>query len=81
MTLSCLQKVEAKPGRLLLATVQVDKIEGRKLWMSAQLKDSPHGKVYAEARALFVAPSNKHLLKAGIKYIASGLLPGYVSLE
>ena len=79
--MSCLQKVEAMPGRLLLATVQIEKIEGRKLWMNALLRDSPHGKVYAEARALFVAPSNKHLLKAGIKYVASGLFPGFFSLE
>ena len=79
--MACLQKVEAAPGRLLLATVQVEKIEGRKLWMSALLRDSPHGKVYAEARALFVAPSNKHLLRAGIKYVASGLFPRFFSLE
>lgn len=79
--MSCLQKVEATSGRLLLATVQVEKIEGRKLWMNALLRDSPHGKIYAEARALFVAPSNKHLLKAGIKYIASGLFPRFFSLE
>jgi len=69
------------PGRLLLATVEVDKIEGRKLWMTATLRDSPGGKVYAKGRALFVAPSNKHLFKAGLKYVMSGLFPGFFSLE
>ncbi len=73
--------MEAKPGRLLLATVEVEKIEGRKLWMTASLRESPQGKVYARANALFVAPSSKHLLKAGLKYVASGLFPGFFSLE
>ena len=76
-----MQKVEVMPGRLLLATIELDRIEGRKLWMKGTLRDNPQGKVYAEGRALFVAPSSKHLLMAGMKYIASGLFPGTFSLE
>jgi hypothetical protein len=81
LALSLLQKVEASPGRLLLCTAEVESIQGRKLWMRAKLLDAPNGKVYATGRALFVAPSTKHLVRGGLKYIASGLLPGWFSLE
>jgi hypothetical protein len=75
------QKVEAAPGRLLLCTAEVERIEGRKLWMKATLRDSPNGKVYATARALFVSPSTRHLVQGGLKYVASGLAPKFFSLE
>ncbi|CAL8464078.1 g3613 [Coccomyxa elongata] len=75
------KKVEATPGRLLLCTAEVERIEGRKLWMKATLRDCPNGKVYATGRALFVSPSWKHLIKGGAKYVASGLAPGFFSLE
>lgn len=76
-----MQKVEATPGRLLLCTAEVERVEGRKLWMRATLRDSPGGKVYATGRALFVSPSAGRLIKGALKYIASGLAPGYFSLE
>ena len=75
------QKVEATPGRVLLCTAELERIEGRKLWMKATLRDCPNGKVYATGRALFVSPSMKDLIKGGAKYVASGLAPGFFSLE
>lgn len=66
---------------MLLCTAEVERIEGRKLWMRAKLLDAPDGKVYATGKALFVAPSTRGLVKVGLKYVASGLLPGWFSLE
>ncbi|CAK0786237.1 hypothetical protein CVIRNUC_009450 [Coccomyxa viridis] len=37
------KKVEVMPGRLLLATIELDRIEGRKLWMKGSLRDNPQG--------------------------------------
>ena len=68
-------------GKLLLVTAEVEKCEGRKLWMRATVTDGPgaDAKVYAEARALFVSPSAAKLAKEAAKYVASYVLP--VSFE
>ena len=68
-------------GKLLLVTAEVEKCEGRKLWMRATVTDGPGdgAKVYAEARALFVSPSAAKLAKEAAKYVASYVLP--VSFE
>lgn len=39
------------------------------------------GKVYAEGRALFVAPSTRSLIRGALKYVGSGVLPGLFSME
>lgn len=49
-------KARVPAGKTLLCSAEVERSEGRKLWMHAQLRDGPEGKVYATARALFVAP-------------------------
>lgn len=68
-------------GKLLLVTAEVEKCEGRKLWMRATVTDGPgdDARVYAEARALFVSPSAAKLAKEAAKYVASYVLP--VSFE
>lgn len=65
-------------GKLLLVTAEVEKCEGRKLWMKATVTDGPgsDAKVYAEGRALFVSPSAAKLAKEAAKYVASYVLPG-----
>lgn len=56
----------------LLCSAKLEKIEGRKLWMTAELKDSPDGIVYANAKALFISPSFK---KTAIDWI-NGIFVG-----
>jgi len=65
-------------GKLLLVTAEVEKCEGRKLWMKATVTDGPSSdaKIYAEGRALFVSPSASKLAKEAAKYVASYVLPG-----
>eukprot|EP01025_Chloroclados_australasicus_P067079 TRINITY_DN9272_c0_g1_i6.p2 TRINITY_DN9272_c0_g1~~TRINITY_DN9272_c0_g1_i6.p2 ORF type:complete len:271 (-),score=15.06 TRINITY_DN9272_c0_g1_i6:414-1226(-) len=41
---------------VLLIEAQVDEIEGRKLWMSASVRDQLNGKEFVQSRALFVSP-------------------------
>ena len=48
-------------------------MEGRKLWMKSTVKDGPTGKVYATARALFVAPSSTRLAKDAVKLGQDGV--------
>mmetsp|Transcript_20763 Transcript_20763/g.62538 ORF Transcript_20763/g.62538 Transcript_20763/m.62538 type:complete len:297 (+) Transcript_20763:187-1077(+) len=50
-------------GQSILCTAEVESIEGRKVWMRAIMSDGPGGKVYATARALFVAPKPHRLIK------------------
>lgn len=40
----------------VLCSTRLESVEGRKLWMVAELKDKPNGTTYATARALFVTP-------------------------
>lgn len=72
---------EGTGGKLLLVTAEVERCEGRKLWMRATVTDGPgaDAKVYATARALFVSPSAAKLAKEAAKYVASYVLP--VSFE
>lgn len=56
-------------------------MEGRKLWMRATVRDSPGGKVYATARALFVVPRTSRLIHDGFKYAMHILFPSKVSIE
>lgn len=50
-------------------------MEGRKLWMKSTVKDGPTGKVYATARALFVAPSSTRLAKDAVRLLRDGVFP------
>ncbi|KAK9812857.1 hypothetical protein WJX72_004768 [[Myrmecia] bisecta] len=66
-------KAKIQAGRLLLCTTEVESIDGRKVWMKAVMRDGPNGKVYATARALFVAPRPQKLVQDGYKYVMSGI--------
>ena len=79
LLMCCLQKIQA--GRLLLCEVEVESMEGRKLWMKARVQDGPGGKVYATARALFVAPRTRTLIRDGIKLAMHKLFPSSASVE
>ena len=68
-----LQKISA--GSIVLCTAEVESIQGRKLWMKSTLTDGPSGKVYATARALFVAPSSTRLAKDAFKLLRDGVFP------
>lgn len=68
-----LQKVSA--GSTVLCTAEVESIDGRKLWMKSTLMDGSTGKVYATARALFVAPSSTRFAKDAVKLLRDGVFP------
>ena len=68
-----LQKISA--GSTILCTAEVESMEGRKLWMKSTVKDGPSGKVYATARALFVAPSSTRLAQDAVKLLKDGVFP------
>ena len=67
------QKISA--GSTILCTAEVESMEGRKLWMKSTIKEGASGKVYATARALFVAPSSTRLAKDAIKLLRDGVFP------
>lgn len=48
-------------GSVIVCSTQVEKVEDRKIWMTAQVTDG-QGVVYAKARALFVAPRMRGML-------------------
>ena len=50
-------------------------MEGRKLWMKSTVTDGPTGKIYATARALFVAPSMNRLANDAVKLVKDGVFP------
>ena len=70
-------------GRVLLVTARVAQCGGRKLRMEATVADGPGegATVYASASALFVAPSTRRLLREGLRYAASYVAPGWVSVD
>ncbi|KAK9821548.1 hypothetical protein WJX74_010745 [Apatococcus lobatus] len=74
-------KNKIQAGRLLLCEVEVESMEGRKLWMKAMVRDGPEGKVYATARALFVAPKTQRLIRDGVKLVLHKLFPSSASVE
>ena len=61
-------------GATVLCTCEVERIEGRKVYMRAWVTDGPDGKTYATATALFVSPRLRRLLKDGVIYVWEGLL-------
>lgn len=62
-------KAKIAAGSTILCTCSVEKIDGRKLWMTAELIDGPTGKVYAKSRALFVAPKPDRLIRDAWDYL------------
>lgn len=48
-------KAKIAAGSVLLFATELEKVEGRKIWMRARVSDGA-GTTYATARALFVAP-------------------------
>ena len=73
------QKIQASPGRMLVVTCDVERIEGRKVFMSARLQDRPGGATFATSKAVFVAPKLRRLVSEGARYAASAVTGGIVS--
>lgn len=69
LDISYISRISA--DRTILCTAEVESIDGRKVWMRAVMSDGPQGKVYATARALFVAPKPHRLLRDVAKMITS----------
>lgn len=57
----------------ILCSAKLDKVEGRKLWMTATMSDGPTGRVYATSKALFVTPKPQKLFADIFKYAVSRL--------
>lgn len=55
----------------VLCTAVVDKVEGRKLYMTAELRDGPEGRIYATSKALFVRPRLSKFISDLSKYVFS----------
>lgn len=53
----------------VLCTAKLDKVEGRKLFMTAVMSDGPDGKVFATSKALFVTPKPHKLVTDVVKYM------------
>lgn len=70
-------------GRVLLVTARLVECGGRKLKAVATVADGPgdDAKIFARGTALFVAPSTSRLLREGLRYAASYVAPGWVSLD
>ncbi|KAL3140961.1 hypothetical protein ABBQ32_005483 [Trebouxia sp. C0010 RCD-2024] len=68
-------KAKISAGSVVLCTAEIESMEGRKLWMKSTVKDGPTGKVYATARALFVAPSSTRLAKDAVRLLRDGVFP------
>ncbi|KDD72263.1 hypothetical protein H632_c3611p0 [Helicosporidium sp. ATCC 50920] len=62
-------KARMKAGRKVLCTVEVEKAEGRKLFMKATMSDGPDGIVYATAKGLFISPKPTKLLSDVAGYL------------
>ena len=73
------QKIQASAGRLLMVTCDVERIEGRKVFMCARLQDRPGGATFATSKAVFVAPKLRRLVSEGARYVASAATGGIVS--
>lgn len=67
-------KMPANVGTIL-CTSKLESCEGRKVWMTCEVKDGPSGKVYATARALFVSPKPQRLVKDVYRYVMDGMFP------
>lgn len=48
-------KLPLPAGGVVVCICEVEKVEGRKVWATARLMDTPDGKVYAVGKALFIA--------------------------
>lgn len=68
-----MQKISA--GSTILCTAELESVEGRKVWMKSTITDGSTGKVFATARALFVAPSSVRLAKDAVKLLKDGVFP------
>jgi len=53
----------------VLCTAKLDKVDGRKLYMTAVMSDGPDGKVFATSKALFVTPKPHKLVTDVVKYM------------
>ncbi|DBB18213.1 hypothetical protein WJX82_002941 [Trebouxia sp. C0006] len=68
-------KAKISAGATILCTAEVESVNGRKVWMKSTVSDGPSGKVYATARALFVAPSSTRLAQDAVKLLKDGIFP------
>lgn len=60
-------------------TTEVERIEGRKVFMRARVQDRPDGPTYATSKAVFVAPKLRRLVSDGARYLASAVTGGRAS--
>lgn len=68
-------KSKIAAGSTVLCVTEVEKAEGRKLWMKATVCDGPGGKVFATARALFVAPKPQKMVRDVAQYLFNRAFP------
>ena len=57
----------------VVCTTALESVDGRKTWVTAELRDRPDGVLYASARALFVIPRQAPAIVQGdINYGQNG---------
>lgn len=73
-------KSKIPASAVVLCTCEVEKAEGRKLWMRATMRDGPEGQIYATSKALFVAPGVKKLVPMVTSYLFHRVFGGFGGL-
>lgn len=56
---------------VIVCSVELEAMEGRKVWMKAHICDGLTGKECAKARALFVAPRWSNVVKSALPFTKS----------
>lgn len=71
VSLEVAYKAKIAADSTVLCTAVVDKVEGRKMYMTAELRDGPNGKIYATSKSLFVRPRLSKFIMDLSKYLFS----------
>jgi acyl-coenzyme A thioesterase PaaI-like protein len=71
VSLEVAYKAKIAADSTILCTAIVDKVEGRKMYMTAELRDGPNGKIFATSKALFVRPRLSKFIVDLSKYLIS----------
>ena len=64
-------RTQIRAGSTVLCRACVDRVEGRKLYMRAELLDGPAGRVYAESTSIFVRPRISRVAAEAGKWLAA----------
>ena len=64
-------RTQIRAGSTVLCRACVDRVEGRKLYMRAELLDGPAGRVYAESTSIFVRPRMSRVAAEAGKWLAA----------